>query len=110
MTVTIGRLGAADLAATTNTIVYTVPAGRQSTVTVAVSNRSANTRAVRVAYLPSATIGSLANADWLLYDFPLGPGGYFRESGLPVGAGHSIVARADGADITVQVVGVEEVI
>ena len=48
-----GILGNADLSANTDTTVYTVPASTFAVVTVSVSNRSANNRAVRVALAAS---------------------------------------------------------
>ena len=60
-----GILGSADLSANTDTTVYTVPASTFAVVTVSVSNRSANNRAVRVALAAS---GTPTNAEYIEFD------------------------------------------
>ena len=54
-----GRLGANDLAATTNTGVYTVPSGRKATVNLTICNRNATAVTVRVAHIDGA-VGAVA--------------------------------------------------
>lgn len=50
-----GRLGANDLAATTNTTVYTVPAGKLATFNVSITNRTSVAVSVRLAVASSSS-------------------------------------------------------
>jgi len=50
-----GRLGTADLAAATDTTLYTVPADTFSVITLSVCNRNASSAKIRVAVSASAT-------------------------------------------------------
>ena len=63
-----GILGTADLAAATNTTVYTVPADTFAVVTVNITNRNTASRDVRLAL--SAT-GTPTNAEYLEFDTEL---------------------------------------
>ena len=71
MPATSGRLGAADLAAATNTLVYECPAGMEAFVTLNACARS-GTPTLRVAL---ADNGAPANEDWIEYDLQLQAGG-----------------------------------
>lgn len=102
-----GRLGAAALAATTDTGVYTVPAARQATVTVSFCNRSATATTIRLAHIDGA-IGTLANEDYLEFDTPLAGNGVVERSGIPMRAAHTLMARAGAATVSVVVQGIEE--
>lgn len=102
-----GRLGASDLAATTNTSVYTVPASRKATVNILVTNRNAVQTNVRLMNLTGA-IASLTNADYIAYDVPLGANSYLERTGICLAAAATIGAYASATGITVQVQGIEE--
>lgn len=102
-----GRLGAAALAATTDTTVYTVPASRKATVTVSICNRSASAVNARLMHI-DGNLAALATEDYLLYDTPIPGNGFLERTGLTISAGHTIAARAASADLSVQVHGVEE--
>jgi len=102
-----GRLGAQDLAVTTNTTVYTVPANLRATVNVNVCNRNAVAVVIRLMHLDGA-IGGLADEDYIEYDVTLAANGTLERTGIPMTAGHVIGAYSDTADVTVQVYGIEE--
>jgi len=102
-----GRLGAVDLAATTNTSVYTVPASTVVTVNVTICNRNATAVVVRLMHLNGA-IGTLAVEDYIEYDFTLSANGSYEKSGIVMAATHVIGAYSDTANVTVQVHGWEE--
>ena len=60
-----GRLGVADLAAATNTTLYTVPSSTFSVVTVSVVNRGTGPANIRIAIASSATP---ADSEYVEYD------------------------------------------
>lgn len=101
-----GKLGAADLAANTDTTLYAVPAEKVATVTVSFCNRAA--AAVKVRLAASAT-GVPAAADYLEYDATVPANGVLERTGIVLGAGENLIARADVAAVTVRVHGFEEV-
>ncbi len=99
-----GILGSADLSANTDTTVYTVPASTFAVVTVSVSNRSANNRAVRVALAAS---GTPTNAEYIEFDSQLIGNGVLERGGIVIDASKNIVARCDSTDVSVVVYGIE---
>jgi hypothetical protein len=104
-----GRLGAVDLAATTNTAVYTCPAGYSVTVNVNVCNRNGSAINIRLMVLDGA-IGTLADEDYIEYDFPIPANGVLERTGIVLTEGQVIGAYSDTADVTVQVWGIEETV
>jgi hypothetical protein len=104
-----GRLGAADLAATTNTILYTVPTGRRATVNISLANRTTADIAVRLAHEDGSS-GTPANEDYLWYDYLLPANTAAERTGVPVAAGNSLVAYAAAVGVSVVVQGIEETV
>lgn len=104
-----GRLGAVDLVATTNTLIYTGPANTIATVSANICNRNSTSVAVRLAVLDGA-IGTLSDEDYIEYDTPLNANGILERTGLVIGAGQTVVAYSDTADVSVQVYGWEELV
>jgi hypothetical protein len=102
-----GRLGAADLAATTNTLIYTVPASTVATVNINICNRNASDIVVRLAHLNGA-IGTLAVEDYIEYGETVKSNGVLERTGIVMTATHTIVAYSDTANVSVQVHGWEE--
>lgn len=102
-----GRLGAADLAAATDTSTYSVPALRKATCTVSFCNRSATATTVRLAHT-AASIGAVTLADYMEYDTPLAGNGVLERSGIPMAAAASLLARAAAVGVSVVVYGIEE--
>jgi hypothetical protein len=99
-----GILGQSDVAATTNTTVYTVPADTFSVVTLNVVNRSTAPRTVRVALSASGTPG---NSEWIEYDVEILANGVLERTGLVLDATKNIVVYADSLGCTACVYGIE---
>lgn len=99
-----GRLGIADLSATTNTSVYTVPSGTFSVVTVNVANRAATSATIRIAVSSSA---SPTSAEWIEYDSSLVANGVIERTGIVMDAGKQIVVYSSAANLSVVVMGIE---
>ncbi|MFN7341555.1 MAG: hypothetical protein ACK5VI_10810 [Opitutia bacterium] len=101
----MARLAAADLVAATNTTVYTVPTNRRAVFTISLCNRNATAqRLVRVALQN----GALSNSDYIEYDAILPAGGVLERSGVMLTSGQVLMARADAADVSCVVYGIEE--
>lgn len=100
----MARLGAADLAATTNTDVYTVPANRRAAFTVSFCNRTTGDRSVRLAL----RISTLSAADYVEYDAVIPASGVLERSGLMLTAGQIVTAYASATGVSCVIVGVEE--
>lgn len=107
-----GRLGTADLAATTITDVYTVPASTKASCNVNFANRNASTVAIRLAL--SDTSATQGNDEFLFYDLNLGPVGSSNSTAsytaLMMDAGKIITAYSDASNVSVVVTGVEEAV
>lgn len=101
-----GKLGSADLAAATDTLLYTVPAGTIATVNVRVANRNSASAKVRVAIGAGA---SPAASDYVDYDIPVPGNGILEDTGIVCSAGEKIWVRSDLANVSVRVHGFEEV-
>lgn len=100
------KLGAADLAATTNTSVYTVPASTEAIVNVNFVNRNASgtKRTVRLAVAESGTPG---DEDWIEYDFELDGTQVLERTGIHMDATKVLVAYSSGLDVSVVAYGNE---
>lgn len=104
MTTSYKRLGAADLAATTNTTLYTVPADTQAVASVSLCNRSATPQTVRLALSASDTPTA---AEWLEYDTPVPAGGVLERTGIAMDDGKKIVVYAGGTGVSAVAYGME---
>ncbi len=98
------RLGKADLAAATNTDLYTVPAGTVATAFVAFCNRTSADINVRLAVRSAA----LANTDYLEYDATVPANGALERTGIALGAGEIVTVYAAAIGVSVRVHGFEE--
>jgi hypothetical protein len=99
-----GRLGTADLAAATDTTLYTCPSGTFAVVSVSICNRGATGRDIRLAICDTATPG---NDEFLEYDAELVGNGVLERTGIVVDAGKLIVVRSSGVDVTAVCYGIE---
>ena len=100
-----GLLGSADLAATTNTTVYTVPSSVQvDDLTVRFTNRNATAVTVRLAICATATPG---NAEYIEYGYTIQPNGVLMNSGIIVQQNKLIVAYASATGVSIAVLGNE---
>jgi hypothetical protein len=94
------RLGAVDVAATTNTALYVVPAGKAAVISsMSVCNRNASKITFRVAHVDGA-IGALANEDYIYYDIQLAANDSFEMTrGVTLSAGDTIVVQSNTANV-----------
>lgn len=102
-----GRLGANDLAATTNTGVYTVPSGRKATVNLTICNRNATAVTVRVAHIDGA-VGAVANEDYIEYGLTVPANGTLDRTGIPMSATHTLMVYSSSTSVSAVISGVEE--
>lgn len=99
-----GRLGIANLNATENTTLYTVPTGYFTVATVSVCNRSNQIMTIRMA------ISSTANptaAEWIEFDCEIYPKGVLERTGLVIGAAQNIVLYSSTANVSAVAFGIE---
>jgi hypothetical protein len=101
-----GRLGTARLAANTDTVVYTVPAGMLATVNVGVLNQGGNEALVTIAL---STTDAPAPGDYIEASPVPAGGGVLERYGVMAGAGERVIARADQV-VDVRVHGIEEAV
>ena len=101
-----GVLGRVSLASTTNTTIYTVPAGTVAYANVNLANRPSASAAVRVAV--AQTAAAPLDSEYIEYDTDISGNGVLERTGLVLGAGYSIVAYSDKADVSVMAYGVEQ--
>lgn len=99
-----GRLGANDLAAASDTTVYTCPADTFAVVTVSVCNRSSGTRNLRVALADGATP---TNSEYIEFGAEVLANGVLERTGIVMAAGQRIVVRSDSIDVSAVVYGIE---
>lgn len=99
-----GRLGIADLSASTNTTVYEVPADNFSIVTLSVCNRDAGSRSIRVAI---ASADTPTGGEWIEYDTTLVGNGTLERSGLVMDAGKKLVIYSNSLSVSAVVYGLE---
>lgn len=101
-----GTLGQSAPAATTNTTVYTVPAGKVGNINVNIVNRSnSSTSIVRLAI---AATGTPSNSEYLEYDAQIPANGVLERTGLIATATKNVVVYSNDANISVNVYGYEE--
>jgi hypothetical protein len=99
-----GRLGTADLAAATNTTVYTCPVDTFAVVTLSVCNRGASACTVQVAISSSATPST---AEYVEFDTALSAKGVLERTGLVLDAGKLLVVRSSAVSVNAVVYGIE---
>lgn len=90
-----GKLGSADLAATTNTSLGTMAV--DGIVNVLLTNRNSTAVQVRVAITSG---GAPAAADWVEYDAPVGGNGILERTGLSCSAGEAIYVYASATGVS----------
>ena len=99
-----GILGNSDLAATTNTTVYTVPADTFSVVSISICNRNSSPISVRIA---TSTTGTPANSEFIEYDTSISAYGVLERTGVVLQATKNIVVRTSAANVSAVVFGIE---
>lgn len=103
-----GKLGSADLAATTNTVVYTPPSGKFACVSVNICNRNSTNAKVRLALSSSGT-STPAASEWIEYDRLVANGLPVERTGLILNYGDRLIVYSDSANVSVMVDGFEAV-
>ena len=104
-----GRLGAVDIASSTNTSIYTVPASTVVIVNVSICNRNSVAATVRLMHLDGA-IGTLSNEDYLEYNVVMAPNGVLERTGIVMAATHVIGGFSFQSGVTFQVHGIERAV
>jgi hypothetical protein len=99
-----GRLGVADLAAATNTTLYTCPTSTFAVVTVSVCNRGASPANIRISISSSATP---ADSEFIEYDVSLAAKGVVERTGIVMDAGKLLVVRSSAIGVSAVVYGIE---
>ena len=99
-----GRLGTADVSATTNTTVYTCPTSTFSIVTLNLANRNASSVTIRVAIASSATPG---NAEWIEYGSTIPANAVLERTGLVLDADKQLVVYASTTGVSAVAYGIE---
>lgn len=99
-----GILGANDLAAVTNTTVYTVPEDTFAVVAVNVTNRNSQSRNIRIA---TADDDTPTDAEWIEFDTEILGNGVIERSGIVLNEGKKIVAHTNSTEVNVVVYGIE---
>ena len=102
-----GILGAVDIQATTDTVVYTVPENTFAVISVNICNRAASSRDVRIALTSDETtlVSNLGN--YIEYDAELLANGVIERTGLVLNAETKVVVYSNNTDCSAMVYGIE---
>jgi hypothetical protein len=99
-----GRLGAVDLSATTNTTLYTCPAGTFAIASVSICNRNATSVTVRLALASTATPGV---SEYLEFGVTIPANSVLERTGLVVDAGKLLVVYSSTTSVNAVAYGIE---
>ena len=102
-----GRLGAEDLAATTYTTLYTVPADTFSVVTVNLLNRGSTAVNARIAVTTVGGPSAPSNQEFIEYDVSISGNGVLERTGLVLDAGKIVSVYASDTGISAVCMGIE---
>lgn len=99
-----GRLGIANLAATTLTTLYTCPATTFTVLTASICNRSASPVTIRMAVASAATP---TDAEYIEFDVTVAGNQVIERTGLVLDAGKLLVVRSSAAAVSAVAYGIE---
>jgi hypothetical protein len=99
-----GRLGVQDLAATTNTSLYTCPTSYFAVVNVTICNRNATAVTVRLALASSATPGA---SEYIEYGTTIPANSVLERTGLVLAAGQILVVYSSTTSVNAVAYGIE---
>jgi len=100
---TLGRLAAVTLSATTNTLIHTVPVNSgifQATVNIV--NLNASDVSIRLAIVDGG-VSDLVTADWIEYDTTVRLNGGILRSTIELKPGQSVVGYSDTSNVNMAV-------
>jgi hypothetical protein len=92
-----------DLAANTNTTLYTVPSETFAVVAVSICNRGEQAVGVRIAVSNSDTP---TNAEFIEFDAYISPRGVLERTGIVLQAGKRIVVRSTATGVSAMAYGI----
>jgi len=101
-----GILGQVSPAATTNTVVYTVPSATTAVATISIVNTTVLSIAIRLAI---ASSGTPTTSEYIEYDTIIPANGMLERSGIVMNATKAVVVYAASTGLGVSVYGYEEV-
>jgi hypothetical protein len=99
-----GRLGSSDLAAATDTTLYTCPADTFTVLTVSVCNRGGSAATIQLAVCDTSTPG---NDEYLEFDTSLAAKGVLERTGIVLDAGKLLVVRSSATSVNALAYGIE---
>jgi hypothetical protein len=99
-----GRLGIQDLAATTNTTLYTCPTNTFAVASVTICNRNATSVTVRLGLTTSAGV---TDNSYLEFDTTIPGRGVLERTGIVVDAGKLIVVYSSATGVNAVAYGIE---
>ena len=99
-----GRLGVADLAAVTNTTIYTCAAPSFAVVNINLCNRGATSVVVRIAVAAAATP---ALGEYIEYGVTIPANGVIERTGVLMSPTNQLVVYASAINISATIFGVE---
>ena len=101
-----GILSRTNIADTSNTSVYTTPAGKVSSFTLSIANRNATQDAqIKVAISDTSTP---AVTDFIEFNTSIPPFGTFERTGIVANAASILVISSSTANLSAVVYGIEE--